>query len=282
MARRVILGNVSSNSPGPLLGVILEDTVTLTSRKAAWGGLAALAVGALTLAGCAAAPTSSGSTGAKSSFLPCMVSDDGGFDDHSFNQLGLQGLQSAAKDLGVKEKHVQSNSADDYTPNINSMISAGCNLIVTLGFNLSAATDTTAPTARILDETVILPDAHRRLADDQEAAVRHVAGSRRRIDLLVGPAGSGKTTTLAALRQAWEREHGRGAVIGLAPSSTAAANLAGALGIACENTAKWLHESTGPAAASRTAITERLVAMRDGLAGPQSLGRLRTIDTTLH
>ena len=144
MARRVILGNVSSNSPGPLLGVILEDTVTLTSRKAAWGGLAALAVGALTLAGCAAAPTSSGSTGAKSSFLPCMVSDDGGFDDHSFNQLGLQGLQSAAKDLGVKEKHVQSNSADDYTPNINSMISAGCNLIVTVGFNLSAATDTAA------------------------------------------------------------------------------------------------------------------------------------------
>ena len=68
-------------------------------------------MGALTLAGCAAAPTSSGSTGAKSSFLPCMVSDDGGFDDHSFNQLGLQGLQSAAKDLGVKDLDMPASPA---------------------------------------------------------------------------------------------------------------------------------------------------------------------------
>jgi basic membrane protein A len=119
--------------------------VTFTTRKARYAGLAAIGAGALLLAGCAAAPTGNGATtGAKSNFLPCMVSDDGGFDDHSFNQLGLQGLQKAAKDLGIKEKHVQSNSADDYTPNINNLLSAGCNLIVTVGFNLSAATETAA------------------------------------------------------------------------------------------------------------------------------------------
>ncbi|GAA2079738.1 BMP family ABC transporter substrate-binding protein [Pseudolysinimonas kribbensis] len=119
--------------------------MTLTTRKAALGGLTALAVSALTLVGCSAAPTGNGgSTDAKSSFLPCMVSDDGGFDDHSFNQLGLQGLESSAKSLGIKEKHVQSNSADDYTPNINSLLSANCNLIVTVGFNLSQATDAAA------------------------------------------------------------------------------------------------------------------------------------------
>ncbi len=118
--------------------------MTLTSRKASLVGLAAIAAGALTLVGCAAAPSGGGASDSKSSFLPCMVSDDGGFDDHSFNQLGLQGLESAAKSLGVKEKHVQSNSADDYTPNINSLLSAGCNLIVTVGFNLSQATDTAA------------------------------------------------------------------------------------------------------------------------------------------
>ena len=118
--------------------------MTLTSRKASLAGLAVIAASALTLVGCAAAPTGGGKTDAKSSFLPCMVSDDGGFDDHSFNQLGLQGLQSAAKSLGVKEKHQQSNSADDYTPNINSLLSANCNLIVTVGFNLSQATDTAA------------------------------------------------------------------------------------------------------------------------------------------
>jgi basic membrane protein A len=127
-----------------LPGAILEDTVTFTSRKAALGGLAAIAVGALTLAGCAAAPTGGGKTDAKSDFLPCMVSDSGGFDDHSFNQIGLQGLEKAAKDLGVKEKHVQSDSDDDYSPNIESLLSSGCNLIVTVGFLLSSATDDAA------------------------------------------------------------------------------------------------------------------------------------------
>ena len=118
--------------------------MTLTSRKTALAGLAALGVSALVLAGCSAAPTGGSTTKAASNFLPCMVSDSGGFDDHSFNQIGLEGLQSAAKDLGVKEKHVQSDSDDDYAPNIESLLSSGCNLIVTVGFLLSNATDSAA------------------------------------------------------------------------------------------------------------------------------------------
>ena len=69
-----------------------------------------------------------------------MVSDQGGFDDKSFNQLGLEGLQAGAKKLGVKEGHVQSITENDYTPNITQMIDQGCNLIVTVGFNLANAT----------------------------------------------------------------------------------------------------------------------------------------------
>jgi len=118
--------------------------VTLTSRKTALAGLAALGVSALVLAGCAAAPTGGSTTKAASKFLPCMVSDSGGFDDHSFNQIGLEGLQAAAKDLGVKEKHVQSDNNDAYAPNIESLLSSGCNLIVTVGFLLSNATDAAA------------------------------------------------------------------------------------------------------------------------------------------
>jgi hypothetical protein len=59
---------------------------------------------------------------------------------------------------------------------------------------------------------------------------------------LVGPAGAGKTTTLDALRTVWEAEHGAGSVIGLAPTAKAADVLAGTLGAATENTAKWLAE----------------------------------------
>ncbi|MGO2933639.1 ATP-dependent DNA helicase [Microbacterium sp.] len=47
---------------------------------------------------------------------------------------------------------------------------------------------------------------------------------------------------MQALHTAWERRHGNGSVIGLAPSAAAAEVLAGDLGVATENTAKWLHE----------------------------------------
>ena len=72
--------------------------------------------------------------------------------------------------------------------------------------------------------------------------MEQIATSGRRLDVLVGPAGTGKSTTMAGLRAAWEAEHGAGSVLGLAPSAAAAEVLAEALGIDTENTAKWLHE----------------------------------------
>lgn len=80
------------------------------------------------------------------------------------------------------------------------------------------------------------------LSPDQERAIAKIGVSGRTLDVLVGPAGTGKTTTMSALRRAWEKRHGTGSVIGLAPSAAAADVLAGDLGISTENTAKWLHE----------------------------------------
>lgn len=80
------------------------------------------------------------------------------------------------------------------------------------------------------------------LSPDQEQAIAKIGISGRTLDVLVGPAGTGKTTTMQALHKAWERRHGKGSVIGLAPSAAAAEVLAGDLGVATENTAKWLHE----------------------------------------
>ena len=94
------------------------------------------------------------------------------------------------------------------------------------------------------------------LGEDQAAAVTSIATSGRDLDLLVGPAGTGKTTSLAALKNAWEQVHGPGSVTGLAPSAAAAQVLADELGIATENTAKWLHEhDRNPA---RTAQLEQI------------------------
>ena len=116
----------------------MEDTLRKSARKAALGSLALVGVVSL-LAGCAAAPKAGNTTAATTKFLPCMVSDAGGFDDKSFNQLGLEGLQSAAKSIGASYKKAESNADTDYAPNIDSLIAANCNLIITVGFNLAAA-----------------------------------------------------------------------------------------------------------------------------------------------
>ncbi|MCZ3390035.1 MAG: relaxase domain-containing protein [Actinomycetia bacterium] len=121
-------------------------------------------------------------------------------------------------------------------------------------------------------------DAPVRLAKDQVDAVITIATSGRRLDVLVGPAGTGKTTTLRALRATWEATHGRGSVIGLAPSATAAQELAAALNISCENTAKWLHESTGAGAQSRTAILDGLAQRRAEASSHGDFRAVRRID----
>ena len=80
------------------------------------------------------------------------------------------------------------------------------------------------------------------LSTDQALAVEKVATSGRALDVLVGPSGTGKSTTMAGLRAVWEAEHGPGSVLGLAPTAAAAEVLAAELGTATENTAKWLTE----------------------------------------
>ncbi|MET0715826.1 MAG: MobF family relaxase [Mycetocola sp.] len=80
------------------------------------------------------------------------------------------------------------------------------------------------------------------LSDDQLAALAAIVSSGRVLDLLVGPAGAGKTTTMNALRRAWEARHGEGSVVGLAPSAAAAQVLGEDLRIRTENLTKWWND----------------------------------------
>lgn len=95
--------------------------------------------------------------------------------------------------------------------------------------------------AQVCDQP--LPGREHKPGLDQALAVEQIATSGRVLDVIVGPAGTGKTTALAALRAVWEAERGAGSVVGLAPSAAAAQVLADELGIPAENTAKWLYES---------------------------------------
>jgi conjugative relaxase-like TrwC/TraI family protein len=87
-----------------------------------------------------------------------------------------------------------------------------------------------------------LPGRAHALSADQAFAVEQIAASGRVLDVLVGPAGTGKSTTMGGLRAVWERQFGPGSVVGLAPSAAAAQVLAEEFGVATENTSKWLTE----------------------------------------
>jgi conjugative relaxase-like TrwC/TraI family protein len=143
---------------------------------------------------------------------------------------------------------------------------------------LERARTTTGPTVplAVVERIARRPDRKgHTLGDDQAGALAKIAVSGRIVDVLVGPAGAGKTTAMSALRRAWEHEHGPGSVVGLAPSAVAAQVLADDLGIQTENTAKWweVHERTGA-----TFHAGQLVIVDEAsLAGTLSLDRITSL-----
>ena len=128
--------------------------MSLITRTTA--ALGVIAAASLALAGCASAPAAT--TAAPVNYKACMVSDSGGFKDASFNEEAYNGLLQAQKDLGVKVGTVESpNNATqtDYTSGVQSMVDAGCNLIVNVGFNLAVATRDSAKTNTKVDYALI-------------------------------------------------------------------------------------------------------------------------------
>ena len=113
--------------------------------------LALVGAGALTLAACGTAPEEtagagggSDAGGAGSDYKACMVSDAGGWDDKSFNESSYNGLLAAEENLGIQKQTAESTSDSDFAPNINNMVTEGCDLIITVGFLLAPATGAAA------------------------------------------------------------------------------------------------------------------------------------------
>ncbi|MHB2028661.1 MAG: MobF family relaxase [Acidimicrobiales bacterium] len=108
------------------------------------------------------------------------------------------------------------------------------------GQRLDAAVVSHATVANVTEQP--LPGKTFMLSTDQALAIEQITTSGYALDLLVGPAGTGKSTAMAGLRAAWEAEHGAGSVTGLAPSAAAAEVLGEDMGIDTDNLAKWLYE----------------------------------------
>ena len=127
--------------------------MTSLTKRIGLGAIAALGTVAV-LTACGTAPTPA-TTAAKSTFLPCVVGDVGGFNDHSFNQLSLQGVEAAAAKIGSSYKKVQSQSSTDYAPAFASLVAQKCNAIVAAGFQFPAALSASAKANPKIDYVMI-------------------------------------------------------------------------------------------------------------------------------
>jgi conjugative relaxase-like TrwC/TraI family protein len=116
----------------------------------------------------------------------------------------------------------------------------------------------------------------------QADAARAVAGQDRLV-LVVGPAGTGKTTTLAAARTDLVHQHRP--VFGVAPTAKAARVLEAETGIPAETLAKLLYEwdrPDGPDPSLRLMPGTTLVVDETGMVGTASLDRLVGLARTQH
>src|SRR5437016_13377995 len=102
---------------------------------------AALAVAATLLlaAACGGGGSSSGSSGCSKTYKVGLVTDVGKLSDKSFNANSWQGVQDAQNDksLCVKASYIESNQPTDYQKNIETFVSQGYDMVVTVGFLLA-------------------------------------------------------------------------------------------------------------------------------------------------
>ena len=114
--------------------------------KTASAAFALLGASALVLSGCAAAPeetptetaTATESAAPTVDYLACAVSDEGSWNDKSFNESVYDGMLKAESELGVQIADAESQSSEDFAPNLQAMVDQACDVTFAVGFNLVA------------------------------------------------------------------------------------------------------------------------------------------------
>jgi basic membrane protein A len=109
-----------------------------------------LCMAALVAAGCGSDGSSGGGSSASTPTATAkklkvgLVTDIGGLNDRSFNQLANEGLKRAASELGVETKVLPSKSNADYVPNLSTLAQRKFDLVIGVGFLMADAVDTVA------------------------------------------------------------------------------------------------------------------------------------------
>jgi basic membrane protein A len=73
-----------------------------------------------------------------------LVTDIGGLNDRSFNQLANEGLERAKSELGVEGRVLTSSKNSDYVPNLSSLAQQKYDIVIGVGFLMSDAMATVA------------------------------------------------------------------------------------------------------------------------------------------
>lgn len=76
---------------------------------------------------------------AKGDFSAGMVTDTGGLNDESFNQITYAGLKRAQKELGIDIKALESKRDEDYVPNLTKFARENRDMIWGVGFKIEKA-----------------------------------------------------------------------------------------------------------------------------------------------
>ena len=71
-----------------------------------------------------------------------LVTDIGGLNDRSFNQLANEGLERAKSELGVETRVLVSKANSDYVPNLSTLAQQKYDLVIGVGFLMAEAMDT--------------------------------------------------------------------------------------------------------------------------------------------
>ena len=100
---------------------------------------AVLVAASALLVSCAPAPDA-GDEVAASDTCVRMVTNSGGLEDRSFNQSTWEGLQAAEAEYGVEAEAIVSTGETDLAPNVEQAAGSGCELVVTVGFELAEST----------------------------------------------------------------------------------------------------------------------------------------------
>jgi len=131
---------------------------TRPDRRRHGVAMGAAIAASLMLVACGSAPEPGGEA-SSSEVCARMVTNSGGLEDRSFNQSSWEGLQLAEDELGVEAEALVSTGETDLAPNVQQAVDSGCQLIVTVGWELAEATSDQAAANpdlafAIVDETV--------------------------------------------------------------------------------------------------------------------------------